>query len=63
MTGPDSSAGASGDWVRESRMDRRFNVAGTCIPEKHFMADTSDKIDRIVRLIEQDSYFVMNRAR
>ena len=44
-------------------MDRRFNVAGTCIPEKHFMADTSDKIDRIVRLIEQDSYFVMNRAR
>lgn len=44
-------------------MNRRFNVAGTCIPEKHFMADTSDKIDRIVRLIEQDSYFVMNRAR
>ena len=44
-------------------MNRRFNVAGTCIPEKHFMADTSDKIDRIIRLVEQDSYFVINRAR
>ena len=44
-------------------MDRRFNIAGTCIPEKHFMADTSEKLDRIIRLIEQDSYFTINRAR
>lgn len=44
-------------------MGRRFNITGTCVPEKHFMADTSDKIERIIRLIEQDSYFMINRAR
>lgn len=44
-------------------MNRRFNVTGTCIPEKHFMADTSGKLDRIICLIEQDSYFTINRAR
>ncbi|MEZ3437183.1 MAG: AAA-like domain-containing protein [Lachnospiraceae bacterium] len=44
-------------------MGRRFNVTGTCIPEKHYMADTKEKLDKIVRLIEQDSYFTINRAR
>ena len=42
---------------------RRFNIAGTCIPEKHYMADTSDKINKITRLIGQDSYFTINCAR
>ncbi len=42
---------------------KRFNITGTCIPQKHYMADTSDKISQIIQLIEQDSYFTMNRAR
>lgn len=42
---------------------KRFNIAGTCIPQKHYMADTSEKISRIIRLIEQESYFTINRAR
>ena len=44
-------------------MGRRFNITGTCIPEKHYMADISEKIRKIIRLIEQDSYFTINRAR
>ena len=44
-------------------MSRIFNITGTCIPEKHFMADTSDKLGRIIHLIEQDAYFTINRAR
>lgn len=44
-------------------MNKRFNVAGTCIPEQHYMADTKEKLDKIIRLIEQDSYFTINRAR
>lgn len=44
-------------------MKKRFNTAGTCIPQKHYMADTSEKIRRIIRLIDQDSYFTINRAR
>lgn len=42
---------------------KRFNIAGTCIPQKHYMADTSDKLSRIIRLIDQESYFTLNRAR
>lgn len=42
---------------------KRFNIAGTCIPQKHYMADTSEKLDQIIRLIEQESYFTINRAR
>ncbi len=44
-------------------MGKRFNITGTCIPEKHYMADTSQKISETIRLIEQDSYFTINRAR
>lgn len=44
-------------------MSKRFNVTGTCIPEKHYMADTKEKLDKIIRFIEQDSYFTINRAR
>ncbi len=44
-------------------MGRRFNVTGTCIPEKHYMADISGKMEQIIRLIEQDSYFTIHRAR
>ena len=44
-------------------MNKRFNVTGTCIQEQHYMADTKEKLDKIIRLIEQDSYFTINRAR
>lgn len=44
-------------------MKKRFNVTGTCIPEKHYMADTSQKISEIVDLIEKDCYFTINCAR
>lgn len=44
-------------------MGRRFNITGTCIPEKHYMADISGKLHQITGLIEQDSYFTINRAR
>ena len=42
---------------------KRFNVTGTCIPQKHYMVDTSAKLDQITKMIEQDSYFTINRAR
>ncbi|MDO4336848.1 MAG: AAA-like domain-containing protein [Eubacteriales bacterium] len=44
-------------------MGKRFNVTGSCISEKHYMADTNEKIRQIIRLIEQDDYFTINRAR
>ncbi|OAA83193.1 AAA-like domain-containing protein [Clostridium ljungdahlii] len=44
-------------------MKKRFNVTGTCIPEKHYMVDISDKIKKIMDLIENEEYFVINRPR
>lgn len=45
-------------------MIKTFNTTGLCIPEKHYMADTSDKIERIVNeLIDNGKYFTINQAR
>lgn len=43
---------------------KKFNITGICIPQLHYMVDTSDKIDEIIRdYIECDEYFTINRAR
>lgn len=44
-------------------MKKKFNDTGLCIPEKHYMADTSEKIEAILKLVEDGSYFVINRPR
>jgi len=40
-----------------------FNITGTCIPEKHYMVDTSKKMEQILKMIERRDYFVINRPR
>ncbi|MEG0271146.1 MAG: AAA-like domain-containing protein, partial [Clostridia bacterium] len=43
---------------------KRFNVTGPCIPALHYMVDTSEMIDLIVReYVDKGEYFTMNRAR
>ena len=43
---------------------KRFNITGLCVPDKHYMVDTSAKIETIIReYIEHGDYFVINRAR
>lgn len=44
-------------------MHKEFNVTGTCIPEKHYMADTSQKLKSIFNLIEKGKYFTINKPR
>lgn len=44
-------------------MRRRFNDTGVCVPDKHFMADTSAKLARIIELVEDGAYFTINRPR
>ena len=44
-------------------MKKRFNVTGTCIPNKHYMVDTLNKIDEIMKLIDNEEYFIINRPR
>lgn len=43
---------------------KRFNITGLCIPQKHYMVDTSAKIRQIIeQYIENEEYFTINRAR
>ena len=44
-------------------MEKRFNVTGNCIPTKHYMVDTSEKIEKILGLIDESLYFTINRPR
>ncbi len=44
-------------------MPKRFNDTGLCIPKRHYMVDTSQKIEEIMRLIEDGQYFTINRPR
>ena len=42
---------------------RRFNVTGICVPNMHYMADISQKIEKIFSMVEYGYYFTINRGR
>ncbi len=43
---------------------KRFHVTGNCVRSKHYMADTTEKLKKIITdYIEQGSYFTINQAR
>jgi hypothetical protein len=44
-------------------MAKKFNVTGSCNPQKHYMVDISHKFNQVMELIEQGEYFTINRPR
>jgi len=44
-------------------MAKTFNITGTCIPERHYMADIVDKLDKTMAMIAGGDYFTINRPR
>ena len=44
-------------------MEREFNVTGTCTFEKHYMVDISKKLEVVIKMIEKEKYFIINRPR
>ena len=42
---------------------KRFNTTAVCIPSKHYMADLSERVKEIKRLVDDGKYFTINRAR
>ncbi len=44
-------------------MEKEFNITGTCIPKMHYMVDTSDKLEKTIKLIDRGKYFIINRPR
>lgn len=46
------------------RLPKKFNVTGLCIPNRHYMADISEKLHTILSdYIQAGKYFTINRAR
>ena len=44
-------------------MEKKFNVTGNCIPNKHYMVDMSNKIGKVIKLVDNEEYFIINRPR
>lgn len=44
-------------------MLKKFNITGTCIPERHYMADMSKKLEKIMEMVFNGDYFTINRPR
>ena len=41
-------------------MGKIFNIAGPCRPERHYMLPATERVPDVMRLIEDESYFVMH---
>ena len=44
-------------------MRRYFNVAGPCVPGKHYMLPAQERCRGILELVDQEQYFVIHAAR
>ncbi|MDE7198673.1 MAG: AAA-like domain-containing protein [Lachnospiraceae bacterium] len=45
-------------------MKRRFNVTGSCVPQRHYMVSLDDRLKKIKEdYVDYGSYFVINRGR
>lgn len=44
-------------------MRKRFNITGLCIPAKHYMVDLSNRLAEIRSMVDEGSYFSINRGR
>ncbi|BBE31491.1 hypothetical protein OSSY52_16320 [Tepiditoga spiralis] len=42
---------------------KRFNTTGVCVPKKHYMVNTENKLKQIMKLIENGEYFTINKPR
>lgn len=44
-------------------MTKEFNITGNCIPGRHYMADISKKLGKIMEMVSRGDYFTINRPR
>ncbi len=44
-------------------MRKEFNDTGLCVPGRHYMVNSSQKIEHIIHLVERGKYFSINRPR
>ncbi|MDE7477269.1 MAG: 9-O-acetyl-N-acetylneuraminate esterase, partial [Lachnospiraceae bacterium] len=45
-------------------MKRRFNITGSCNPQRHYMVNLDDRLKKIKEdYVDEGSYFVINKGR
>ena len=45
-------------------MRRRFNITGSCSPQRHYMVQLDNRLEKIKEdFVDYGSYFVINRGR
>ena len=44
-------------------MEKYFNIAGPCFPNRHYMLPALDRMPEVRRLVEQEMYFVIHAPR
>ncbi|MCD7956306.1 MAG: ATP-binding protein, partial [Lachnospiraceae bacterium] len=44
-------------------MSKIFNTTANCIPEKHYMVDLTERLEKIREMVDRGDYFTINRAR
>ena len=42
---------------------KRFNTAGTCRPNEHYMVDITERVEIIRKMVAKGEYFCINRGR
>jgi len=42
---------------------RKFNITGKVIPEKHYYVDLTPQLEKLMALVEDGTYFIINRPR
>lgn len=43
-------------------LKKKFNVAGLCLPDRHYMADIAERLEEIRVYIEEGNYFTISRS-
>ena len=49
--------------MKSENMEKYFNTAGLCNPDKHYMVNIDDRLNQMEALIDKGAYFTINRAR
>jgi AAA+ ATPase superfamily predicted ATPase len=44
-------------------MSKKFNITGNCFADEHYMADVSRKLAQVLKMIDDEDYFIINRPR
>ncbi len=62
-TGQEKSWRRGATWVHAGPMPRRFNTAGPCLPDLHYMIPAERRLPEAPGLVEQMGYFVVHAPR